>query len=163
MKETIDNNAVAEKNIVLFKLNNEIFGIDIFYVRRILGHSAIASFPNAPDFIEGVIKIGKHIILIVNLLKKLSLKNDKQDSSNQKILVCKLNSFVIGLSVDSVIGVSSVKLDAIEKIPDFIHKHISNINVDGTTVIGKDLVILLNLENIINDAEITALADHNHL
>ena len=162
MKESTAN-AVAEKNIVLFKLNNQIFGIDICHVRRIMEHSEISSFPNAPDFIEGVLKIGKHIILIIDLIKKLKLKSDKKDSVNSKILVCKLNNFVIGLSVDSVIGVSLVKLDAIEKVPDFINQHIDNINVEGTSVIDNDLVILLNLENIINRSEITYYANQHSI
>ncbi len=47
----------AEEQLVIFKLANEIHGVDISRVREIIRMTAITRLPRAPEFFEGVINL----------------------------------------------------------------------------------------------------------
>ena len=53
-----DNNEVAgERQLVVFDLNEEAYGVDISQVREIIRMQEITRVPRAPEFIEGVINL----------------------------------------------------------------------------------------------------------
>lgn len=69
--------AVNERQIIAFKLGDEIFGLDISDIERITQLEPITIVPRAPDFIYGIMNLGGSIITLVNLAKILKIPEEK--------------------------------------------------------------------------------------
>ena len=54
---------------VLFKLDNEYYGLNIHEVRTIERVSDITRVPNAQDYVEGVINLRGDVVPVINLRK----------------------------------------------------------------------------------------------
>ena len=66
---------LAEKQYVVFNLNQEEFGIDIMNVKEIIQYKEPLHIPNSPDFIDGVLNYRGNVIPIINLKKRFSMEN----------------------------------------------------------------------------------------
>jgi purine-binding chemotaxis protein CheW len=82
--EEVENNisadeeaAVEEKQIITFKLGDEIFGLDITDVERITQLEPITIVPRAPEFISGIMNLAGSIITLVDLSKILGIPEEK--------------------------------------------------------------------------------------
>ena len=89
------------KQILLFKLNDKDFGFDVSCVREILLPQEIYPVPKAPGFVEGVINVRGHMIAVVDLRKKLCLK-DVRSYPHMRIIICHVRRFIVGVLVDGV-------------------------------------------------------------
>lgn len=59
--------------IVVFKLNNEDFCVDINQVIEIIRLQTIIKVPDAPSFVEGITNLRGTVIPIVDLKKRFNL------------------------------------------------------------------------------------------
>ena len=64
----------AEKQLVVFDLAEEGYGVDISSVREIIRMQEITRVPRAPDFVEGVINLRGRVIPVVDLRKRFGFK-----------------------------------------------------------------------------------------
>ena len=59
-----------ERQLVVFDLATEAYGVDINTVREIIRMQEITAVPRAPDFVEGVINIRGKITPVIDLRKR---------------------------------------------------------------------------------------------
>ena len=59
--------SLEERQLVVFDLNEEAYGVDISAVREIIRMQEITRVPRAPEFIEGVINLRGKVIPVVDL------------------------------------------------------------------------------------------------
>ena len=138
------------KKIVVFKIDNEDFAADIMQVERILGFTEPTKVPEAPAFIKGVINYEDTILPIVDLKKRLGLK-DTIIKDDLKIIIVKHNERKIGLIVDVVSEVIDI-----EDSPEIV-RGISNKYLAGMIKLQNRIVILMNTEKILTKEEIKQL------
>lgn len=72
--------------LVVFKLGEQDYGVDILQVKEIGNLGKVIKVPNSPSHIEGIMDLRHEIIPVVNLSKKLNLQ-EKDTKSNSKTLV----------------------------------------------------------------------------
>lgn len=116
--------AIAEEDLpeevdtiqmVSFKLEGELFGVDILMVQEIIKQVPITAIPDAPDFIAGVINLRGRIIPIIDLRKRLNLKADHQvPAQDAWTLILNAAGRVTGFIVDQVVRVHKVPVGAIQ-------------------------------------------------
>ena len=152
-----------EKNIVLFSLFGESMGIDISYVREILAPLEIHPLPNTPDFIEGVINLRKHTITVVDLHKKFAIKSAVEKNEDYRIIICKIKEFIIGLIVDSVMGVVSITDSQFELMPDIISSKNKENHILGIINLDDNIITVLNIDYILSQDEKTQLSSIKHV
>ena len=141
----------GEIQVVMFKLGDEVFGIDVHQVREIIKAKAYAKVPNAPYFIEGVINLRGQITPIVNIKSLLGIQSENI-SDNARIVITEVDSENVGLIVDSVLGVNRVpKKDIVT--PPRITKGSRNDSIVGIAKVGEQLVILLDVKNLLAEKE----------
>lgn len=141
--------------LVSFKLGEEEFGVNILQVREIIRMQQITSFPNAPEFVEGVINLRGRVIPIVALRKRFGLE-DKAHSKSTRIIVVKVEEVTIGLIVDEVSEILRLPDDTVEPPPPII----AGIDADYIQGVGKledRLLILLDLNKILSGEEKSSL------
>ena len=63
-----------EKQIVVFILDDELYGIDISDVESIIKMQEITTIPHSPNFIEGVINLRGVVLPVIDLRMKFDLE-----------------------------------------------------------------------------------------
>jgi len=144
-----------EKEIVLvaFKLGCEEYTLPIEDVQEIIVLPSITHIPKVPAFVEGIINLRNHIIPIVDGRKKFNIPA-VSNNSEERIIVLTLESHTIGLIVDAVSEVISLKTSNIESSPvDFDE----NGFITGVGKLDDRLLILLDPKNLMTLNEVKSL------
>lgn len=148
---------MASTQQVIFKLNNESYGVDIMKVYGIERYQEILKVPNTPTYIEGVINLRGDVLPIYNLRKKFNLESKAIDDDT-KIIITKANDMQIGFIVDSVSEIITINDEDVEETPAIIagvdRKYIKSIaKVKG------NMIILLDIDLILSDEELVAVKE----
>lgn len=148
------------KQLIIFKLGGEEFGVDILQVREIEKlDQEITRVPKAPAFVEGVINLRGEIIPIVDLRKRFNLPQKPIDSETRVVIV-EVNENLVGMMVDSVVEVIRINVSAIEPTPQ-ITKGVDAYFLNGVAKMNERLVVLLNLERTLSAEEAKELKESN--
>ena len=138
------------RQIVVFKLANEEYGIDILRVREIKQYSSITRVPKAPHYVKGVVNLRGDVIPIVDLRKKFNLP-DAEVTDSTRIIIVNVEDITIGLIVDSSSETLDISKDSIEDAPDSIGS-VEQGYINGIGKVGTRLVILLDVSKIIGNS-----------
>lgn len=141
-----------ERQLVLFKLGSEEFGIDIGDVREIIKLNDVTKIPDTPDYVEGIINLRGKIVVIINLAKKLGLQYE-QNLKNCRVIVTEMNQSILGFVVDECNEVIRLTGDKIEPAPPAITQKIKSEYLQGVGLLDNRLLILINIGMVIEDAE----------
>jgi purine-binding chemotaxis protein CheW len=147
----------SERQMVLFELGAEIYGLDIAAVHEIIRMQPITRVPKAPSYVEGVINLRGKVIPIIDMRKRFGLEKI-ESSKNNRIVVVNIQDTILGIIVDAVTEVLRISNESIEPVSDVI----TNSNSDyllGIAKLNEKMVILLELSKLLSgDAAITHLA-----
>ena len=141
-----------EIKIVVFSLGDEHYGLKIFQVKEIAGFSDFTPIPNAPEYVMGLIDLRGDIIILVDLQKKFGLKDT--DKEKKHIIVCQAGDERLGVSVEGVEGIISLKEKDIRDAEDMIKKKISPEYLSGVAVYDKKVLVVLNMDKLIGKEDI---------
>lgn len=145
---------MAERQFVIFRLNNEEYGIDIQNVREIVLMPEITKYPQAEDFIEGIINLRGKIIPIIDLGKRFyGSATETGDAS--RIIVVSCRDQILGIIVDEVKEVIYLKESMIEPPPALIRQ--TNSGVTGVGNMDNRLIIILDLGQTLTTSEVSQL------
>jgi len=108
-----DEIALMEKQLVVFTLGDESFGVDIGTVREIIQMQEVTRVPGSRDAVEGVINLRGSVIPVVDLRKRFGLQ-EVERSREVRIMVISSEGQDVGMIVDSVAEVLRISSEAIE-------------------------------------------------
>jgi purine-binding chemotaxis protein CheW len=156
MMQDKQKKAIFEKQIVVFTLGTEEFGVDIGEVREIIRMEQITKIPNTAAYIKGVISLRGGIIVIIDLAMQLGLQG-KQYDNNTRIIVIEINNNVVGMIVDSATEVLRLSSDQIQPAPQIITQRINADYIDGVGILGDRLLIMLDLAKVLQTKEVKTI------
>lgn len=136
---------------VIFKLDNEEYGLDIMKVNGIEKYQEVVKVPNSPEYIEGIINLRGEVLPIYSLRKKFALTK-KQIDEETKIIVVFTNEVKVGFVVDSVQEILHIDLDNVEEAPRLV----TGINRKYIKSVAKQeerMIILIDIDLIVSDEE----------
>lgn len=142
--------------LVTFKIGEEEFGVDILKVQEIIRMMPITKVPNAPNFVEGVINLRGSVIPIIDMRKRFGMSANAHDAQT-RITVMDLQGQVVGFVVDAVREVLRIKESTIEPPPAVV-SGIGSEYLKGVGKLDDRLLILLDLDKLLSEAEMGALA-----
>jgi len=142
-----------KKKFVVFELNKEEYGIVVTSAREVIKVVDITPVPNSPDYVSGVINLRGEIILILDLEKKLNMKADSKEGKG-KIIVFDAGEKPVGILADAVIGVMDIPEKNIKDPPEPIVNKVGLKYLQGVGIMGKRLIILLDLQNMFANNEL---------
>jgi purine-binding chemotaxis protein CheW len=103
-----------------FKLEDEVFALDISKVREVLEYTTVTKVPRTPDFMCGVINLRGGVVPVVNMRLKFGMP-DAEKTVNTCIIIVEVNldgeTTVLGALADSVQEVMDLEPDQIEPAP----------------------------------------------
>lgn len=145
-----------EKQLVIFCLDKEYYGIQIADVESIIKMMPITRMPHAPQFVEGVINLRGAVLPVVDLRKRFGLTY--QESNRQtRIIVVTLDGLKVGTIVDSVAEVMTVSDTDIVPTPSMVTTMDSTF-ITGIAKINDRLIIMLDLTKVLTLNEQSNLA-----
>ena len=102
-----------EYKLVTFKLRDDEYGFEIGFVQEVRRMKKVVYVPEAPAFVEGVIKLRGEVIPVVDLKKRLGLAKKEREKS-ARIIIVKVDDHILGVIVDSVEEVIGISLQDID-------------------------------------------------
>jgi len=142
----------GEIQLVVFKIGEEEFGVEINQVREIVKLVAITRMPKAPAFIEGVVNLRGQIITVIDLSRRLDLLSIGR-SEFTRIMVVEVGDSTVGMIVDSVSEVLRLSESDIEATPSLIDTEVHEKYLRGVGKSEDRLLILLDLNEVLSTEE----------
>lgn len=143
----------SESQVVVFKIAEEEFGVEINQVKEIVRLLPITPVPKAPVFIKGVVNLRGQILAVIDLAKRLDLKANPY-SEKTRIVVLELEESAVGMIVDEVVEVAKVTKENIEGKPELIAGEIQYEYLKGVVKLGERLIVLIDLTKIFSPEEV---------
>jgi purine-binding chemotaxis protein CheW len=143
---------VYTKQFVVFRLENEEYGIDILRVKEIKEMMNITRVPKAAVFVRGVINLRGEVLPVIDLRKKFNLIEGKESEST-RIIIVSVDDITVGLIVDSSSEVIEISSDAIEEAPERVGSAEQD-SIYGIGKVGERLIILLDILKIVTNSAV---------
>lgn len=154
-KESLEKK--EDRKILVFTLANEELGLDISCVREVLRPQKTYPLPKTPHFIEGVIHLRGYIIALIDLRKRLIAKPIEEETS-RRIIVCRINQSIVGLTVNSLREIITLSQEDIMPTPEVVSMQMEAEVISGIARVGERIIPILDLEHILTKKEVTELS-----
>jgi purine-binding chemotaxis protein CheW len=145
-----------EKQLVIFELASEQFGVDIAMVESIIKMQTITRVPHAPDYVEGITNLRGAVLPVIDLKKRLGIQISEH-TRETRIMIVSMSGLKVGMIVDAVSEVLTIDDKIIEPIPAMVST-VDSAFVIGIAKIDDSLVILLDVGKILSTEEKEATA-----
>lgn len=140
-----------ERQLVVFELANEYYGVDIHSVDGIIKIQAITAVPHAPEFVDGVTNLRGEILPVINLRRRFDMP-EIEHTNNTRIVVSVMNGTKVGMIVDGVSEVLNINQDAIEP-PSPMVTNVDTNFIEGIAKENDRLIILVALGKVLSASE----------
>lgn len=140
-----------------FSVGKESYGIEIKYVKEIIGIQEITEVPELPNYVKGIINLRGKIIPVMDVRLRFK-KEPKEYNDRTCIIVIDVEEISIGLIVDNVSEVLTIEEENIVPPPD-LKTGFHNRYVKGIGKVGSEVKLLLDCEKVLNDDEIDAIKE----
>lgn len=148
---------IQEIKVVCFRLDREVYALDIMRVREIIKPLPLTELPDAPSFVEGVINLRGSVIPVVDLRKRFGLP-ERTDSLDCRLLITVVDRQPLGLIVDAVKEVVSIPVRDLRPKPTVV-KVAGYRYLVGVCLLQESMVLLVNLDTILDHHESEELLD----
>ena len=158
--------AITETSQYLtFKLDNEIYAMDINTVREVLDIIQITNVPRMPDFMCGVINLRGGVVPVVDLRLKFGLKEAESVDENCIVIieiVLDGEETILGILVDSVQEVMSLEPDQIDP-PPRIGTRLKTEFIKGMGKKQNEFIIILETTKVFSAEELAIVQASEHI
>ncbi|MCE5265569.1 MAG: chemotaxis protein CheW [Deltaproteobacteria bacterium] len=148
-----------EGKYLTFSLAGEEYGIGILKVREIIGLMTVTAVPQAPRYVKGVINLRGKVIPVIDLRLKFGM--DAAEYTERTCIIvmeikCGDRKIAMGIVVDSVSEVLSIKGGDIEDAPSF------GASLDTSCILGmakseQGVKILLDIDRVMRSDEMASI------
>ena len=144
----------AEEQLVVFKLGDESYGVNIEAVNTIIRLPDITAVPNAPDYVKGVINLRGLIVPVISLRTRFEL-GEAVSTKATRIVVVENDGTQVGMVVDAVTETMSLPRAQIEPLSPLVQST-DAWYLRGVGKLSDRLIILLALDRVLSghDAEV---------
>ncbi|MEF3191100.1 MAG: chemotaxis protein CheW [Campylobacterales bacterium] len=150
---TTSTKLTLKDRYLTFKLENELYGIDIFRIKEIIAMMNVTKVPRTPAYVSGVINLRGAIIPIVDTRLRFGME-PKEPEMQTAIIITEINKVSIGFIVDNVEEVISVEADKLSEPPKF-GTGIDTAFIRNMAQVGDNVVMILDLEKLFELTELS--------
>nr|WP_320116766.1 chemotaxis protein CheW [uncultured Desulfuromonas sp.] len=147
-----------------FKLDEEVFALEIAKVREVLDFTDITKVPQTPVFMRGVINLRGSVVPVVDMRVKFSM-GEAEATVNTCIIIVEVvmdgEPSVLGALVDSVQEVLELDPDQIEP-PPRIGTKLDTEFIRGMGKHNEEFIIILDIDRVFSADEISLIQSVDH-
>ncbi|MDA8088610.1 MAG: chemotaxis protein CheW [Nitrospiraceae bacterium] len=163
---------VHTSQYLTFRLDEEIFALDISQVREVLDYTTITRVPRTPDFMCGVINLRGSVVPVVDMRLKFGMPKTEQ-TINTCIIIVEIKTgeedVLIGALADSVQEVLELEPESIEPAPrigtglkvDFIKGMGKGTSPSGTGSRDEKFLIILDVDRVFSEEELSSMGKND--
>ena len=110
----------AAREVLVFKLGGEEYGIDIHKVQELRGCEHVTRIASAPPFMRGVINLRGAVVPLVDMRVRFGLAHSIDEASCDQftvVVVLDIGERAVGMVVDSVSDVIELAPDQVRPVP----------------------------------------------
>ncbi len=137
----------TEEHVVIFRLADEFYALDIQAVQEIVRMPAITSIPGADTWVEGVTNLRGRVVPVIDLRRRCGVEA-AEATVDTRIVVVNSSAGMVGLIVDAVTEVTRIPGDQIEP-PGVLVSVADNAYIRGVAKLENRLVSLMDLEGVL--------------
>jgi len=146
----IETESEEIRQLVVFNLAEEMFGLPIERVESIIKTQSITVVPHARPYVVGVTNLRGTVLPVIDLRRRFNYPPVESDEQ-QRIVVVSYHDEKIGLRVDAISQVLSVPVRAIEPPPPLVMASIEAGYITAIAKVAEKLVILLDLDKVLSE------------
>lgn len=151
-----EESASNSKQYVTFRLESELFGVEVTRTKEILSLIPVTSVPQTPDYMLGVLNLRGQVVPVIDMRRKLGLAESCKTEETCIIVVEVLlegETITVGALADAVREVLELRGDQIEPPPK-LGTRLKTEYITGMGKIDEQFIILLNLDRIFTTDEL---------
>ncbi|MBQ7752569.1 MAG: chemotaxis protein CheW [Treponema sp.] len=152
----------SQFQLVTFHLGEELYGVNIMDVKEIVKLQNVRYIPNAPYYVEGIINLRGEIIPIIDLHKRFKIQSSvsetEEDSIDGGFIILKIEGSQIGIIIDKVERVVSVKAEDVKEPPQML-SGIGSEYIEGVIREEHGYLIMLNIRKLFNAKELQKIIE----
>jgi purine-binding chemotaxis protein CheW len=139
------------RKYLTFRLADQVYAINMLYVREITGRQNISPISQVPSYVKGVISKFDEVIPVVDLRERLHISAPPFTGTPSMIIIeiAQRLKITCGLLVDAVEEISSIPAAAID--PDARH---ADDTMLGVAELDEGPVTLLNIYRVLDPEQI---------
>lgn len=147
------------RQYLTFKLDNEVFALDVATVREVLDFTTVTRIPRTPEFMHGVINLRGSVVPVVDLRLAFGMSaTEKTVSTCIIVMEVRLEgeTAIVGALADSVEEVIDLEPEQIESAP----KLGTSIKTDFIRGMGKResrFLMILDIDRVFSAEQLTDL------
>ncbi|HEY6837473.1 MAG TPA: chemotaxis protein CheW [Geobacteraceae bacterium] len=142
-----------------FKLEDEVFALDIAKVREVLDFTTVTRVPQTPEFMRGVINLRGNVVPVVDMRLKFGM-TPTEKTVNTCVIIVEIavdgEPTVLGAMADSVQEVLDLESEQIEP-PPRIGTRLDTAFIRGMGKRDEEFVIILDIDQVFSRTELTAV------
>jgi len=146
----------ATTQFLTFRLEDEVFAIDITKVREVLDFSTVTKVPRTPEFMRGVINLRGSVVPVVDLRLKFGMSRT-ESTVNTCIIITEVavdnETVVLGALADSVQEVLDLE-DANISAPPRIGTKLKTDFIKGMGRQHDRFIIILDIDRVFSSGEL---------
>nr|WP_246717427.1 chemotaxis protein CheW [Oricola nitratireducens] len=137
--------------IISFRLGDQVFCLDIMVVREIRVWVKATPLPHSPDYVLGFINLRGRVIPVVDMALRLGLPA-VQPTEQSAIIVIDEGERGVGILVESVSDMVSVKPEEMQPVPDVMSDEEKALT-KGIVPVGDDMICFLDLKGLFDSVD----------
>lgn len=154
-------NITETTQYLTFRLDEEVFALDISKVREVLDYTNITKVPRTPDFMRGVINLRGNVVPVVDMRLKFGMTRTEQ-TVNTCIIIVEISiegeTTVLGALTDAVQEVIELGPEQIEPAPK-IGTRLNTEFIKGMGKRGDNFIIILDIDRVFSADELSLVQD----
>lgn len=144
-----------------FKLDEEVFALDVAKVREILEYSGVTKVPRTPDFMRGVINLRGSVVPVIDMRLKFGMSATEATVNTCTIVVevrMEDEVVVLGALADSVQEVVELEPEQIEAAPH-IGTRLNTEFIRGMGKLDNRFIMILDIDRVFSEAELESVQE----
>jgi purine-binding chemotaxis protein CheW len=137
--------AEVERQVVVFSLSGEYYGLPITAVREIIRYVEPSATATARGAIRGMIVLRGRTLPIADLASRLG--KELEIGTRTRILVLEVAGGTLGLIVDGVDGILPIPADRVEPLPGSADEGLGS----EIAAVGERLIVLIDPDRALGD------------
>lgn len=144
-----------------FRLDRELFAVDIAKVREVLEFTNVTKVPRTPDYMRGVINLRGNVVPVLDLRRKLGLPPTER-TVDTCVVIAEVEvdgeRTILGALADSVQEV--VELDGAQVVPaPRMGTRIDTSVIRGMGKREEEFVIILDIDRVFSSGELKSVTE----
>lgn len=134
---------------VVFRLGNEMYGVDINLVQCIEKDMSVVPVPNSRSYIKGIVNMRSEVIPVYSLARKFGRA---EEATAESTIIINLPGLKLALEVDEVLEIDDIDESKIVDMPSMLVKS-DTLYLDRVANVNGKLIMLLDVEHLLTDDE----------